>query len=426
MKEPRLFDIGIKEGQLQADTEVESSYAAFQDSYAKISIALESQLNLIYSKGLEAAMDDSNLEDVYSGYSRAFEKYVYSLAALLRSRQHAFQYNLDFLSFLNNAEVLAYNEDFPYRRNFLMIQRVGIVAQVAGFLYQIYQANVDSSLPVFRYMEAGAHHLGYTPQKMYNRMNGAIRMKNQTNVVSSVINSMLGKYPQGPFPPCSPFESQGTAMADYSYHFQSIDPKVVRIKPVKLDRYFLNTIYKSDCSIDLGLGMQAALFSLPTFSDRVVLSFAGTETSFSKRAFHNMITDFAQIYFGPETTYMAAVGLLKDIKANIPADELWVLGHSLGGGLMQYACVALGDLKIHGIGYNAAGLSAYSLRTLKAVRINKMEPSIIQIRSNSDYVSNMGKQIGEKVKYVDTKKKLSHSIDELNNAMNGDLIYCYF
>ena len=139
MKEPRLFDIGIKEGQLQADSEVESSYAAFQDSYAKISIALEPQLNLIYSKGLEAAMDDSNLEDAYSGYSRSFEKYVYSLAALLRSKQHAFQYNLDFLSFLNNAEVLAYNEDFPYRRNFLMLQRVGIVAQVAGFLYQVYQ-----------------------------------------------------------------------------------------------------------------------------------------------------------------------------------------------------------------------------------------------------------------------------------------------
>lgn len=78
------------------------------------------------------------------------------------------------------------------------------------------------------------------------------------------------------------------------------------------------------------------------------------------------------------------------------------------------------------IGYNAAGLSAYSLKTLKAARINKMEPSITQIRSNSDYVSNMGKQIGAKVKYVDTKKKLSHSIDELNKAMNGDLIYCYF
>ena len=426
MKELRLFDIGIKEGQLQADPAVESSYAAFQDSYAKISIALESQLNLIYHKGLEASMDDSNLEDAYSGYSRSFEKYVYSLAALLRSKQHAFQYNLDFLSFIHNAEVLAYNENFPYRRNFLMMQRVGIVAQVAGFLYQIYQANADSSLPVFRYMEAGAHHLGYTPQKMYNRMNGAIRMKNKTNVVSSVINSMLGKYPKGPFPPCSPFERQGTAMADYSYHFQSIDPKVVRIKPVKLDCYFLNTIYKSDCSIDLGLGMQAALFSLPTFSDRVVLSFAGTETSFSKRAFHNVVTDIAQLYFGPETTYMAAVGLLQDIKANIPADELWVLGHSLGGGLMQYACVALGDFNIHGIGYNAAGLSAYSLRTLTAARINKIEPMITQIRSNSDYVSNMGKQIGAKVKYVDTKKKFSHSIDDLNKAMNGALIYCYF
>ena len=424
MKESWLFDIGIKEGQLQASPEVESTYSAFLDSYAKISVALEAQLNLVYSKGLEAAREDSSLEDDYSGYNSAYGKYVNKLRELLGSKQNPIQYNLEFLRFFRNAELLAYSDRFPYRRNFLMMQRVGIMAQVAGFLYQLYQANVDSSLPVFRYMEAGAHHLGYTSQKMYNRMNGAIRMKNQTNVVTSVLNSLLGKYPKGPFPPCSPFECQGIAMADYSYHFQQIDPKVVQIKPVKLGTCLLNTIYQSDCSIELGLGMQAALFSLPSYYDKVVLSFAGTEFSLSKRAFHNVITDIAQLYLGPETTYMAAVGLLKEVKSNVPADELWVVGHSLGGGLMQYACVALEDFKIHGVGYNAAGLSSYSLRTLTAVRIHKMEPTITQIRSNSDYVSNMGRQLGN-VKYVDTKSKFSHSINDLNVAMNGTLIYCY-
>ena len=48
MKEPRLFDIGIKEGQLAADPEVESSYAAFLDSYTNISIALGKLSNLTY------------------------------------------------------------------------------------------------------------------------------------------------------------------------------------------------------------------------------------------------------------------------------------------------------------------------------------------------------------------------------------------
>ena len=115
---------------------------------------------------------------------------------------------------------------------------------------------------------------------------------------------------------------------------------------------------------------------------------------------------------------------MKEVKLNVPADELWVVGHSLGGGLMQYACVALEDFKIHGLGYNAAGLSSYSLRTLTATRVNKMEPTITQIRSNSDYVSNMGRQLGS-VKYVDTKSKFSHSINDLNVAMNGNLIYCY-
>lgn len=425
MKESKLFDIGIKEGQLQASLEVESTYAAFLDSYANISVALENQLNLVYSKGLEAAKEDFLMEDYYSSYSSAYEKYVFSLGSLLRNQQNAFQYNLDFIGFFRNAEVLAYSDHFPYRRNLLMMQRVGIMAQVAGFLYQLYQANVDSSLPVFRYMEAGAHHLGYTSQKMFNRMNGAIRMKNQTNVVSSVLNSMLGKYPKGPFPPCSPFECQGTAMADYSYHFQQIDPKVVQIKPVKLGSCLLNTIYQSDCSIELGLGMQAALFSLPSYYDKLVLSFAGTEFSLSKRGFHNVITDIAQLYYGPETTYMAAVGLLKEVKRNVPADELWVVGHSLGGGLMQYACVALEDFKIHGLGYNAAGLSTYSLRTLTAARVNKMEPTITQIRSNSDFVSNMGRQLGN-VMYVDTKSKFSHSLNDLNKAMNGYLINCYY
>ena len=143
---------------------------------------------------------------------------------------------------------------------------------------------------------------------------------------------------------------------------------------------------------------------------------------------NNVVTDVSQILFGPETTYLAAVGLLKDVLDHT-INHVWVLGHSLGGGLMQFACTALSDnrkyaQRLHGIGYNSAGLSNRTMRTLTAKCERTMAGRIRQVRSTTDIVSRIGHLIGQ-VEYVDTHKRFSHSIDHLNMTMNGSLMSCY-
>lgn len=427
MQEGKLFDIGLGDKKVEISPEVEKAYEGFLLSYDKVAEAIEDQVEKVYSNGLEAAIE-LNLSSYYDDYRDHYEIYFFALSDWLFGKKFDIlsfpSSNIDIYKFFYNARKLVRLDDFQYSTNFLMIQRVGIIKEVAEFLYQIYQAQVNPNLPVFKYMEMGATHLGYTRDKMYNRMNGAIRQKNETKFVSSLLKALLGKRERETYGRCG-FDNIGAAMADYSYTFFPKYKKQVKINHVPNVSGLLSQSYKnSNCGIDLGMGLRGALFAVPEFDDAVILSFAGTEKALSNRKLHNVVTDIFQLYYGPETTYMAAVGLLKDIMASVK-DDIWVVGHSLGGGLMQYACVAMNDSRVHGIGYNAAGLSSYSLKALTANRINMMEHNIRQIRSCSDYISRMGKLIGKDVQFVDTNKNCSHSLDDLILAMNGELISCY-
>lgn len=427
MQGGRLFDIGFGDKKLEISPEVEKAYEGFLLCYDKVAEAIEDQVELVYSKGLEAAIE-LNLSSYYDDYRDHYEIFFGALSDWLFAKKFDIlsfsSSNRDIYKFFYNARKLVRPDDFQYSANFLMFQRVGIIKEVAGFLYQIYHAQVNPNLPVFKYMEMGATHLGYTRDKMYNRMNGVIRQKNETKLISSLLKALLGKRERETYGRCG-FDNIGAAMADYSYTFCPKYKKLVKIKHVPNVSGLLSQNYDTiNCSINLGMGLRGALFAVPAFGDTVVLSFAGTEKAISNRKFHNAVTDIFQLYYGPETTYMAAVGLLKDIMASVK-DDIWVVGHSLGGGLMQYACVAMNDLRVHGIGYNAAGLSSYSLKALTAYRINIMEHNIKQIRSCTDYISRMGRLLGKDVQYVDTHKNLSHSLDDLILAMNGELISCY-
>ena len=101
-----------------------------------------------------------------------------------------------------------------------------------------------------------------------------------------------------------------------------------------------------------------------------------------------------------------------------------VVGHSLGGGLMQYACTAIDDVRINGTGFNSAGLSPYSCYTLTGERITRNRDRIEHVCAITDPVSKFGKQIGD-VYQIDTIHRISHSIDDLNETLNVRKIGCY-
>lgn len=257
-------------------------------------------------------------------------------------------------------------------------------------------------------------------------MYGAMLMKNRLHIPTAICRGFFG----GNRTVSSDLlqrkgAGEGVAEADYSYSFHTPHQKVVQIKPV-ITKGNLQKFYNPmNCSIHLGLGEQAALFTPSnTIKSGIVLSFAGTEFKSTKRGAHNLVTDAAQILFGPETTYLAAVGLLKEVTYCYPKKDIHVVGHSLGGGLMQYAVAGVGSKYVTGLGYNSAGLSSYSRKTLTAGRIRQAEKRIYHICADTDPVSPIGSQIGN-VFHIDTGKRWSHSIDDLNETINKGKIGCY-
>lgn len=85
-------------------------------------------------------------------------------------------------------------------------------------------------------------------------------------------------------------------------------------------------------------------------TNQVVVGFRGTDS------FTNVITDITQYLVGTTLVYKMALGLLLEIRTHIKR-QLFVVGHSLGGGLMQFAVAGLNDSKVEGVGFNSAGLS---------------------------------------------------------------------
>lgn len=429
MDEYGLLDIGLRKRQILENQQVESRYAAFREDY----VALTEVINRQFMSFVENGTKKDVLEDAeiggLEGLCNIYGDFFDALRDCIISQQNPMEFYPDFMMFVNQASSLRNIDTLPYITNFLMMQRTGIMAQTAHFLYQLYQAHVAPQQSVFTYMDMGARHLGYTREKLYKRLIGFIRMKNGSDIIGRLINALLHKSPQGSFPTCEDFTNKGTAMADYPYTFQTAHSRSLRIRPIALNGQLVAHYNRNDCSLVLGKGEQAALFSLSDeYQDRTILSFAGTDFHFTKRMVHNIITDVSQILFGPETSYMAAVGLLNDV-LNKTNNNIWVLGHSLGGGLMQFACSALSDnrdyaRRLHGIGYNSAGLSNRSMRTLTVKRERMMDRRILQVRSTTDIISRIGHLIGQ-VEYVDTRKWLSHSIDDLNKVMNGRLMSCY-
>lgn len=95
----------------------------------------------------------------------------------------------------------------------------------------------------------------------------------------------------------------------------------------------------------------------------IVVCFSGTELF----SWKNWKTNFCQ-YFGKlDPVYLQAAGLLhavwmgKTHKKGFKDSKIIVCGHSLGGGLMQYATSLMQKPDIFGYGYNSAGLSKENL-----------------------------------------------------------------
>ena len=130
----------------------------------------------------------------------------------------------------------------------------------------------------------------------------------------------------------------------------------------------------------------------------IVVGFAGTEPSSPK----NWWTDLRQFLGYLDPVYVQAEGLVnavwmgKQHKAGYEDSPIIVCGHSLGGGLMQYAVALLNKEDITGYGYNSAGLSPKNANRLDPIEYDR----IFHLYLPNDFVFKLSscKQLGKSVK----------------------------
>lgn len=137
-------------------------------------------------------------------------------------------------------------------------------------------------------------------------------------------------------------------------------------------------------------------------TEEIIVGFSG-----SKKVLTYLV-DASQL-IGVSPTYIKAVGLVEYLRKNNPQKRVVVCGHSLGGGLSQFAAAPYnGDVVAYC--FNSAGLFKPSLKLIK----NNTYADIIHLRLKNDWVSRLGWLIG-KVINIDSSLGCwkSHSLDAL-------------
>lgn len=225
-------------------------------------------------------------------------------------------------------------------------------------------------------------------------------------------------------------EKVGAAFAEFPYNFlrDGTVGIVPSVNSKKNATNFIRAKYKPDnMQLDLNNkhGLSVALFDHKGTSGRIIcLSFAGTRVDISsatarKVMVQNGLTDVFQYFNVPSRTYFASVAILQEVMKSFPDRRIFVFGHSLGGGLMQYACSSLNSELLYGFGYNSAGLSQNTLNTIPCHAQGNLKCHIRHICSLHDPVSRLGYLIPT-VKYVKSVKgNKAHGLKQLNEEING-------
>ena len=173
---------------------------------------------------------------------------------------------------------------------------------------------------------------------------------------------------------------------------------------------------------DLFYDGSTGLFKLPfgfqgwfgLCGERTIVAFAGTRLL----QLGTVFTDAEQI-FGPSLIYACAVGMVALVAQHMGQGNLFVLGHSLGGGLTQFAVAANRSNHIEGWGFNSAGLSETSVRALLTAAdvAGGMENVVLHhYVTGADPVSKLGGLVGT-VTTIPGSADLGHTRDDLRQVI---------
>ena len=235
-----------------------------------------------------------------------------------------------------------------------------------------------------KHLGLGVFHYAAIASKLIRLANTDWEMKTAEEVLKLIGRNLFSSYPLSNKALCL---EHAIPLAEVAYHDHYGEP----LRPVSiqmLDNYSIKGRFRLPLSLH-------GYIATCKYTNRTILGFRGTDN------ITNVITDIIQYLVGSSLVYKMALGLLIEIRAKIP-NELLVVGHSLGGGLMQFAVAGLNELEVEGIGFNSAGLSDMTYGILHG-----RDGRISHFHSKYDQVFHIGHQLG---KCFDMNHAISNSI----------------
>ena len=196
--------------------------------------------------------------------------------------------------------------------------------------------------------------------------------------------------------------------------------------PSSMPSRFLDPVYISfsDKTLSPILSLAKGLKGFVGFdntNNAYVLAFRGT----NPKSAYNIFTDIHQILYGADLAYLMSIGILSLLMRHAKKDKnakIHVVGHSLGGGMAQFATLAVCGDNINCYCYNSAGLSNNSVNQLKNTPTNKA--NIEHLHADNDIVFAVGNQYGKAIELQTNKGPYSaHLIKTLRAQTQKNDIY---
>lgn len=317
----------------------------------------------------------------------------------------------------------------PYYRPQAMIQTLSVSFVIANEMMCLCQY-AARTWDVLKFAYRGSKRLQFTWADYFNYLH-ATHSSIASTVVYNVIDLMLkGGCAISNSRKLTYREHVGVAFADYSYGRKTgVTPNLV-INPLMFKDAGLAKIYDTNTKylkLEDAFGLKVAAFY---YDNHKCISFAGTRLDFtgvkkSIVSMQNILTDVIQIAYKPTPAYMAAAGIV-DTLLDESNEHVFVFGHSLGGGLTQFACAASSTTRVHGNGYNSAGLSAATCDILTRHGAYVPLNNIVHVNASTDAVSKIGTFLGKRVNVDTTGENImgAHMIETLNKRINSPILYC--
>ena len=311
----------------------------------------------------------------------------------------------------------------------MMLQAISVAYVIANEVMGLCRY-AERSYDVLKMAYCGSKRLQFTWADYFNYINvthSSVLSTIMYNLVTLVLRSQRQAVASDAL---DEMEKKGIAFADFAYKKKNDMRANVAIQPLtKIVDGDINSLYDTatmSLQLEDAFGLKVAGFE---HEGKGCLAFAGTRLDFrgagkSIVSIQNVLTDLIQIAYKPTPAYMAAVGIVDGMLGN--GSDLYVFGHSLGGGLMQFACAANSTTKVHGYGYNAAGLSAMSCDILSKNGAYVPLNNIVFVNASTDVVSKIGSFLGRR-KTVETRgvdMLTAHKLETLNKKVNQPELYC--